>query len=1328
MNSKILFFFVFLFSTHLFPGNDLKIVSSSKESIVFEYTPKITDSSKITINGTIFTRLSILGCLGINSDEKGAPSLIGRYINVGVPSADGNTFQVLSSEYTDIQGMLTPVPRLVKNGKVSDEIYETGDKYFRSTFNDDIIAAGKSGVMRNLRVKQFIIKPVKFDYQSNTIRIYKKIVFKIVYSQTKNNSVTLQDNFLNGVVENYGTAKAWGINNSKAVAKVNGGNSVLNSGKWFRFDAPDEGIYKITKTMLSSYGIDANSVDPRTIKIYNNGGKILSESVTSVRPVDLVENAIIIVGEDDGKFDDNDYILFYGRGINFQDFDSLSGTVKTFFNNYSNHNYFWITSGGEKGKRIQNKSGLNESNYYVQKETKAYLYKKDEKINLAKSGRYFYGDEYTQSGKSNTYSNKLDGILPNSTINYNMSFINSHTDMILLNVDENSSSIYSGYLNDKTYLGETDYSFGTENVFNASFTGTLPDSRSVLKFTFNANEAGAKGYLNYFSLTYRRDLTAASDFLLFYSKDTNSVIEYQLSGFSSSNISVFDVSDYANVSLIDKPVLLSGGEYRFQASESKRAIKKYIALTPASYKTPSTAAEVSNQNIKGNTQGSKLIIITHNNFMDAAKKLKNYRETNTKEKISTSIYVCDQIFNEFSCGSVDVSAIRDFIKYAYDNWTEKPEYVLLLGDGDYDYKNIEKAGRNFVIPWESEQSLHQIYSYCCDDFYSCVSGEDDFADLAIGRINAQTADEANGYINKIISYESAKDQDTWRNLITLIADDGLTSTGDDGSQHTQPSEELYFDYIPRSFEINKIYLAAYPAVLTSLGRRKPAVNQAIIDAINNGSVIINYYGHGNPEVLAHEFVFEKSVTIPALKNSRYFFLTAATCDFGYYDDPNNQSSTELLILKQDGGCIGAISAVRPVYGRDNERLNTIFYTNLFTGVREVDNMPVSVGTAYYKTKAVSNSLNDKKFHLFGDPSIRLRIPQYNGTVDSINGKVCSIDTLTIKSLSKLQLKGKIKKADGTAWSDYNGEGVLTVFDADRTLYLPEISYFVEIPGGVIFNGKISIINGKFSASCVVPKDITHEDKLGKVVLYFYDKAADGVAFFGNVKFGGSDNSIADDKKGPEIEIFFDNPEMKNSELVNSNSTLIVKLSDEVGLNTTGTGVGHKMEGILNKDENSPIDFTNYFTGDLDSAGKSGTVKYKFNNLEQGSYNLKVKAWDVFNNASENSVDFTVVSGNSLEIREIYNYPNPFKTNTTFTFQQNFSVPLDVKIKIYTIAGRLIKELEKKNISEKFVKVDWNGKDQDENQIANGTYLYKIIVKTVDGAYNKTVDGKLAVLR
>ena len=1103
----------------------------------------------------------------------------------------------------------------------------------------------------------------------------------------------------------------------------------MATGKWVRFEAPEEGIYKITKSQLSSFGFDANTIDPRTIKIYNNSGKVLSENPGEVRPSDLVENTITVVGESDGNFDDADYILFYGRGNNFWDYDKQSKTIKRYFHPYSNKNYFWITAGGSNGKRILSENSVNSTVKYLQTKTKAFASQETDKKNIGQTGREYVGDSFTKSNISITYTNKLDGRISSIPVSYKIRFVNASQDYISLNLFENGTKILSQFVNG---YGALDYYKGFSYIYNTSYNGILPESRSVLKFEATPASVTTTGYLDYFEIYYERDLTAASDNLTFYSKDTTATIEYAISGFTSSNIRVYDVSDYSNVKSISNPIVLSGGNFVFQKNEIAGNVSKFIAVGTDNFKTPVNPVTISNSNLHGISDGAKFIIITYKDFISTAEKLKNYRETQSRVKISTKVIDIDQVYNEFGCGLLDVSAIRDFIKYAYDNWTIKPEYVLFFGKGTYDYKNVEGFGNNFVPPFETQESLSEIPSYASDDFFVKVSGNDNFVDLASGRITVESVQQAENVISKIIDYENNSDKGAWRNLVTLVADDGYTGGNNiyEGPEHTAPSETLANNIIPPSFDLKKIYMADYPVEITGSGRRMPTVNQAIIDAINEGTLILNYVGHGSPTQWAQEDVFDKATSFSQLKNNRYFFLSAATCDFGYYDIPDNVSSAEALLFLNNSGAIASFTASRLVYSSLNHSLMYQLFRDLLSQ-RDTLNLNIPIGKANFLTKQVYNGINDQKYHIIGDPTLSLLIPEYSANIDSINGVAInsSSQDVQIKALSNTKINGGVVKPDNTQWNDFNGEGLLTIFDSKRTVPLPAIgNYPMTIQGGVIFKGRVSVSNGKFAANFVVPKDISYENKNGKIIVYFFGNDVDGLAYTNKVIIGGTDTTTVNDGKGPQIELFFDDTAFKNTYLVNSNTTLIAKLSDETGLNTTGTGVGHKFVGILNDKENDPIDFTNYFTSDINSSGKSGEINYPFTNLASGDYKLEVKAWDVFNNFSNQQTYFSVVTDSALVIRDVYNYPNPFSSNTTFTFQQNLNKLLDLKIKIYTIAGRLIREIEKNSVNEKFVKVDWDGKDQDGAQIANGTYLYKIMVRTSNGDYNKSVLGKLAVIR
>lgn len=1326
MNSKIsLILFFVLSSCIIYAQKDIQVISSDQNSLVFKYTPIYLDTTFVQFENQEFRNIDIYyGVSDENFSSQGLPDVKRRLLTIGVPAETGNTIEILNSSYKELNGKLLPIPTATQDTSLSSLEFKIGGGYYNYESTADLATFGVYGIARGIRTQQIILNPVQFYPDQNKSRIYTSVTVKVNFRNGNSFSESPADNFLEGSLVNFNVARSWNLERPKRLNKMIQ-NSVLAAGNWVRFEAPEEGIYKITRSQLSSFGIDAATVDPRTIKIFNNGGKVLSEDPNRPRPVDLVENPILIIGEEDGKFDENDYILFYGRGIEFWDYDSSFQEIRRFFHPYSKENFYWITSGGDTGLRMEEKASLNTTPGLVQNSTVAFASLEEEKINIGKTGRQFLGDDFSQAVTTRTYTNILAGRLNSYPINYEFSFVVGSSAGLDLTVTENGNSLLSRSLSG---YGGSSYTVGRRYTNTMTYTGSLPpDNRSALTFNVVPSSITAVGYLDYLEIDYVRSLTATDDNILFYSADTSTIIEYFLNGFSSTNIKVFDCTDYNEVKMITNFNWLSGGECKFQVNESENDRSKYIALSGDKYKTPVNPVEISNSNLRGEEQGTEFIIVTHKNFLEAANNLKTHRETGTTIPISTTVVDIDKVYNEFSGGLTDVSALRDYFKHAYDNWQIRPKYVLLFGKGTYDYKDILGFGDNYVLTWQSTESLYLINSYTTDDFFVRVDGNDNVVDIALGRLPLRSLTHGTSIVNKIIEYEIGSEKGNWRNLITLVADDGYTSSSYEGTEHTYPSEQLSKNYTPPAFNFKKIYSAAYPDVLTSAGRRKPEVNKAIIDAVNEGTLLMNYIGHGSPELWAHEVIFERSVTIPQFVNDKYFFLCAATCDFGYFDIPNFESASETMLFLPDAGSIGSFTATRLVYSNVNHILNYRFFDKLLNSPRDTLNLPIPMGIASFKTKLELNSVNDQKYNIFGDPTLRLNIPQHDALIDSVNG-IAVGNNIQIKALSKTRISGEVLRPGGSKWTDFSGEGLLTVFDSERDFYIESINYTVKLQGGVIFRGRVSINGGEFDAEFVVPKDISYENNNGKINFYFFNSNSDGLGYNGDIVVGGTDTTTVNDGDGPDIEIYFDDEAFANAFLVSPNSTLLVDLMDETGINTTGTGVGHKLEGILNEKEADPIDFTNYFIGDLDAGGKSGKIKYPFSSLSHGEYSIQVKAWDVFNNFSTETEFFSVVDDGDLVIRDVYNYPNPFGTNTTFTFQHNLTSPIDVKIKVYTIAGRMIKEIEQNNLLDKYVTLPWDGRDEDGSELANGTYLYKLIVNTVSGDYQKSVIGKLAVIR
>jgi hypothetical protein len=441
-----------------------------------------------------------------------------------------------------------------------------------------------------------------------------------------------------------------------------------------------------------------------------------------------------------------------------------------------------------------------------------------------------------------------------------------------------------------------------------------------------------------------------------------------------------------------------------------------------------------------------------------------------------------------------------------------------------------------------------------------------------------------------------------------------------------------------------------------------------------------------------------------------------------FDNPNSQSAGEEFMITGSRGAIGTLAATRPVYADGNAQLMRRFFDDLYMA-RDTLLLPRRFGKALFLTKQSYNDVNTLKYILMGDPTLRTQLPRYSSKIDSIAG----LSNDTMRALSRIRLYGSIIRVDSSLWSDYNGQTSVKVYDVDRQIELRDecgFNHSFRLNGGIIYSGSQKVQNGKWSAEFIVPKDISYRGQPGKIINYFFNNQNHGAGINRNFIVGGIDPGAPIDSIGPDISLFLNTRNFRSGDIVNSNFKLIADLFDESGINTTGT-IGHKIEAILDGNENNKYDLTNFYNGD--STYKSGSLEYDFTSVPLGTHRLRLKAWDTYNNSSEEEIEFIVSDGSVLTIANMYNFPNPFKENTTFTFQHNFPNPVDVRIKIYTVAGRLIKEISQLGVRDKFVSIFWTGKDEDGETLGNGVYIYKLIVDTGEGQTVTNI-GKLAVLK
>jgi len=1325
---------------HKIKSPDYKIIISNESFIELEYYPDYKKDYDFKNSSS-------------NTTGYGHPNIRNRTFPVYFPVNINNRVEVIDSKYEEVTSVeIKPVPTF-KYSKDKNELapefnHNKDEKIYNENkfYPSEVSSLIAAGALRNKYFGYLIIYPSQYNPVTQILRKHSYIRIRITFGGNpvySNKKLSKEEKiFLYGIAINSNEATHWSTKEFSSIKDNPVQNSVLATGHFYKLEVKETAIYKLDKNYLQAAGINVNSIDPRTIKIYGNGGMILPFDNFAPVPIDLVENRIFVSGEDDGKFNDNDYILFYGKSPHQWIYDTLNQTYIHLVNHFSNSNYYWITYGNSNGRRMQVINSPNQSGINPLQSFKDRLFDEPEIINPGSTG-YLWVSSKIGVNEGYTFNKELRGYYDGSFVNFRFRFGNGGQPPNYWRLED----LNSNFLINQVIHGTIGFSGVNLEYLNMSRYGVsypLDPGKSSINFkaslpSSNNNSPNVAGVYDYYEVHYDRVFSADSNTLRFNSPDTNATIEFQINSFTSSDIKILNVTEHSNVNLIN-PISFSNGVLRYQVNIVKGSPHEYYAIGGANFKTPvSISARIPNQNLKGDLlNGAGFIIITPKEFLQAANRLKALRERAGTDYIKTAIVEIEKIYNEFSGGLQDPVAMRNFIKYSYNNWQERPVYIMFMGDGSYDYKNIYNLYnanlKNWIPPIEKDSDFsNDIDSYCSDDYIVEINesyiepGDMSIPDFAAGRICSNTLEEANSYIDKIISYEDAANYDQWRNENLYIADDGWTTEntgGQEGSLFTNQSEEIAERHTPNHVERRKVYIVSYPTEITSQGRRKPGANIDIIKEWNKGKLLINFYGHLSNDVWAHERIFGGQDIIQLNNKDKYPFLTIPNGDYIRWDDPFIRSTGIQLIDIKDKGIIGIYSAVRPVYSIQGATFNNLFWDNLF--MKDSLNLPARLGHVIFNVKQSLNSDNDLKMSLICDPTLRIGTPKFRTRIDSINNTPGG-HLFHMKSLQKVKISGSVLKPDSSFWQDYSGTLSLKLYDVDKQIRIIDFGFLFQYKlfGGIIFTGRTNIVNGLWTLEFIVPRDISNDTGRGRINAYFKNDISDGLGFTDKFVLSGIDSTAAVDSTGPKIQVYIDSRNFRTGDIVNQNPKMLIDFFDESGLNVTGT-IGHKIEAILNDDGSNSIDLTPFYNAT--TGYQNGTAEYQFQNLLDGKYNLRIKAWDTYNNSGVSEIDFNVKSNSGLALENVYNYPNPMKDFTNFVFNHNYDSPLTAEIKIYIVSGRLIKALSKKNIIEKFVSVDWNGRDNDGDAISNGTYIYKLIIKAEDGNISKSSVGKLAVLR
>ncbi len=1116
------------------------------------------------------------------------------------------------------------------------------------------------------------------------------------------------------------------LNKSSYVA-----SSVLSSGKWLKIGLTATGVYSITAKTLKDAGIDPATIDPRTIKIYGYGAGMLPQKNAAPRFDDLPENAILVAGETDGSFDENDQILFYGRAQRDQ-WALSSGKYSHVTNIYSDITYYLLTYGGIQGKRIQQAASLPAFNKQSEEFDHLLLHEL-EAVNLIKSGRLWLGEEF---GKTFNYAFgvNLGNINPAKPVILSSSVAARSFNTSSFSVSVNGNLVLTQNVNPIIANFEAAYASSTYNSTNLS----LGSGNVNIAYQYNTSVPGSSGWLDFFEFQSRNFLTQNTPQLSF--RDAQSVGPGNITEFAittNNNLTVWDVTQPTTI--IQANVIMGNGKAKF--SSQTDTLREFISFNGQQFLSPISIAEISNQNLHA-LSPADLIIICHSSFLNEAQTLANLHRT--KSSLRVNIATTDQIYNEFASGNPDLTAIRDFIRMFYKRASsvgDMPKYITLFGRASYDYKNRLANNTNFVPTFESTESFDPVSTYNSDDYLGLLDDNEgnwdsntdvkELLDVAIGRLPAQNNAQANDMLNKIINYVNHPTWGDWKTKLVFVADD------EDGNIHQNQANTLANNAISQSpdYNIRKIFIDAYKEENTSGGARNPNAQAEIVRAVEQGAMLINYTGHGGEIGWASEQILTTDNIQKWTNENRLPLFVTATCEFSRFDDPARTSAGEMVLLNPNGGGIALFTTVRLVNSGSNFALNTFLFNHIGLDSASAGNR-LRLGEIMRLTKNDYNwnDKNERNFTLLGDPAIFLAYPAHKVVTTQINQVPVNAIPDTLKAFAKVTISGKITDIHNNSLTSFNGAVYPTVYDKMTTYQTivnnPPASSPMSftMQNNVIYRGKASVTNGNFSFTFIVPKDIAYEVGLGKLSYTADNGQVDAIGNYQNVMVGKTADSIPPDGTGPEIKIYLNDEKFVYGGITNANPTLLIKLHDANGINITGRGVGRDISMVLNNDANKTVVLNDYYQAKLDSY-QDGEIRFPMKDLPLGKNTLKTRAFDIYNNPSDAMLEFVVSGSEELALQHILNYPNPFTTFTTFHFDHNKAgEPITVQVQIYTISGKLIKTLQTDAVTtgNHFDQLSWDGRDDYGDAIGKGVYIYKVKVLSSTG---KTAEDfqKLVIL-
>ena len=1081
-------------------------------------------------------------------------------------------------------------------------------------------------------------------------------------------------------------------------------SSVLGSGKWVKAQTQQSGIHRITFAALKSMGFQS----PQNVRIFGFPSGPLPQMNRTAVAEDLIQYACWQTTDKQG----NDCLIMYIPGNISWVFDPPSGLYVPVINQFAQGtSQLFLSEDIVVSKTVGQLPSSTKNSTGIVTEFDDFDLFEETNYNLIESGSRWYSAKLSPNTTLTRSFNFPDHVI-NEPYRISVAAAGRCDSQSSLAITVNNSTAETLSFFPYTNSVEADYAYLNEHIFSNS---TASDDLSLLmKYSGTSN---GLCWLDYVRVQTRRKLNMQPGQLQFRdsrSVGSGDVVEFRM-GNATSGIKIWDVTSPLHPLEIQS--VITSGLLSFKVEAD--SLRRFIAFDPMfDFPGIEKAEVISNQNLHG-LSAPDMLIVTSSDFNSEAERLASFHRQNSA--MDVTVVNSSQIFNEFSGGIADVTAIRNFVRFLYrqspDKSMPKLKYLLLFGKGTYDNVHpLSEQNPCFVPTWQSDNSVNPISSFVSDDYFGLL-GQDEgsqtgIVDLGIGRIPCANVLQAKAAVDKIIHYNSASTLGAWRNVVCFVGDDG------DDNVHVSDSEQLADSlnhYYPAYFT-NKIYLDAFPKQTTPT-LSYPGVNKAINNQVKDGVLLINYVGHANEE----EWAAEKVLTISDIDswsnwNKLPVFVTA-TCEFSRWDMTGKESAGEHLLFNQVGGGIALFSTTRMVFSSQNFEMNRSFFRYVFK--KDLAGNDLRMGDIIRLAKGeLGGSINASKFALLGDPALQICYPKNQVKILEINGQDAEQMKDTIRPLSLVSVWGEIQDSKGEKLTGYNGLLYPNVYDKMAKVTtlgnIDQLPFQYTMQNSVIFKGNVTVRGGEFSYTFEVPKEINYRIGEGMIRNYSANGDTDANGTLTLFKLGGSPNAILTDVTGPTVKLFLDDENFKSGDRVSKAPLLMVNLDDDSGINTSGGGIGHDITVLVDNQTENMIVLNDYFQSGLDSY-KNGKVIYQLSPLADGEHTLKFKVWDLANNSTEMEVRFFVSSG--VVIKKVTAFPNPLNEFTDFVAEYNrYGEKMTIEIKIFNQLGVLVDQIKTESASTGFTTppIRWSP-GINNPRLASGIYYYRIRLTAVDGS-------------